>query len=140
MSEGTPLDFEILAQPYSPEKDEFISVLYPVWTSADLADSAHRVNVKDKFLGKPVFDSTLNEVVYASGAAAADSWIRGIGDVAETVANLGTAAHAINTVGKYIGKIVYDTAGGLAYAADGPDPTDTWTLLDGVGATQTTPS
>jgi len=140
MATGTRLDFTLLAQPYTPDKDEFISVLYPVWTSAELASATHRVNVKDKFLGRPVWDSTLGEPVFASGPDAADPWIRAGGDVAATVAELGDIADTINTVGKFLGKQVYDTAGGLLYAADGPLAADTWTLIDGVGLTQTTPA
>ena len=74
MAEGTRLDFTILAQPYSPDKDEYIAVLHPVWTTANLADATHRVNTKDKFVGRMVWDSTLGEAVFASGAAAADPW------------------------------------------------------------------
>lgn len=88
MADGTRLDFRILAQPYTPTKKEFIDVFFPTVTTAQLADATHRINVKDKFLGRQVYESTLK----------------------------------------------------LAYVADGPDPTDDWTLNDGLGATQVTPS
>jgi len=137
---GTRLNYKVIAAPYSGEASELISVLSPVWTSADLADAAHRVNVLDKFVGKCVFDSTLGEPVWASGADASDAWVRAGGDVAATAAEIGAIGDAINTVGKYVGKLVYDTATGLLYAADGPAAGDDWTLIDGVGSTQTTPS
>ncbi len=72
------LDYAKLQQPYSSgSTDEFIDVLHPVRTSAQLADSAHDINVRDKFKGRGVFDSTLGQMVYASGTAAADAWLVG---------------------------------------------------------------
>ena len=137
---GSRLDYKILAQPFTPDKSEYIAVLHPSWTTANLADATHRVNVQDKFLGRPAWNSTIGEPVYASGPDPSDAWVSGFGTVAETVANLSDKADTINTVGKYVGKLVYDTAGGLLYAADGVTDVSTWTLIDGVGSTQTTPS
>ena len=57
-----------------------------------------------------------------------------------TATQLADAADTINTADKFQGKQVYETTNGFGYFADGPDPTDTWTLNDGLGATQVTPS
>ena len=88
MVDGTRLDFRALAQHLTPTKQEYIDVLFPVVTTAQLADEDHRVNVKDKFLGRQVYELTLK----------------------------------------------------LNYTADGSGPTDKWTLNDGLGLTQVTPS
>ncbi len=77
MTVGTRLNYSIFSQPYSADKDDLIALLHPVWTSAEIADVAHRVNVLDKFIGKPVYDSTLGEKVYATGADPTDPWVRG---------------------------------------------------------------
>jgi hypothetical protein len=57
-----------------------------------------------------------------------------------TTAELAAAANSINTIDKVLGKRCYEATLKLDYVADGPDPTDTWTLNDGVGSTQVTPS
>lgn len=85
---ATRLDYSLFSQPYSPTKADITSLLFPVWTVANLGDIDHDVNVTDKFAGRQV----------------------------------------------------YDVATGLLYIADGPAANDTWTLIDGVGSTQTTPS
>ena len=57
-----------------------------------------------------------------------------------TTAQLADIANSINTVDKVLGKHVYEETLGFGYIADGPLPADTWTLNDGLGATQVTPS
>ena len=48
-----------------------------------------------------------------------------------TAANLGAAANAVNTTGKYIGKMVVDYASGLIYTAVGAAAGDDWLASDG---------
>lgn len=55
-----------------------------------------------------------------------------------TTAELADAADEVNTLDKYAGKSVWDSTLGLPVWADGPDPTDTWSLATGV--VSTTPS
>lgn len=140
MASGSRLDYRILAQPYTVDDQEFIAVLHPVWTSAQIADVAHRVNIKDKFRGKSVWDSTLGEILFASGPLAADSWDRPGGTGTASTAELADVADPINTVGKYIGKLVYETTLDLLYASNGTAAASTWTLIDGLGLTTVTPS
>ena len=86
MVDGTRLDYTIVSQPYTSDKDELIAVLHPVWTTAQLADIAHRVNIKDKFAGRCVWDSTKGQPVWADGGAAGDTWSLSTGVVASTPA------------------------------------------------------
>jgi len=57
-----------------------------------------------------------------------------------TTAELADATARINTLDKFLGRRVYESTLKLMYVADGPDATDDWTLIDGLGATQVTPS
>jgi len=59
---------------------------------------------------------------------------------ARTAAEIADVADKINTFNKFQGRQVYDVTNGLGYFADGPAPDDTWTLNDGIGSTQVTPS
>lgn len=135
------LDFQTFSHPYTVNQSEVTDLLFPARTTAQLADADDAINVRpDKFAGKAVWDTTLGEMVYASGAAPADGWVRAGGDVAATAADIADKTATINTVGKYIGKTVYDVTNGLLYAADDVADVDTWTLIDGVGSTQVTPA
>jgi len=49
-------------------------------------------------------------------------------------------ADEINTVDKFEGRQVYNSTNQWIYIADGSLPADTWTLNDGLGATQVTPT
>lgn len=51
--------------------------------------------------------------------------------VADTAANLADIANAINTTGKYIGKMVVDLSTGLIFTASGAAAGDTWYASDG---------
>ena len=73
----TGLDLSRIAAPTTVDKNEFIRVVYPVKTTAELASATDRINLVDKFLGKPVFNSTIGLVVYAGGALVADAWVAG---------------------------------------------------------------
>lgn len=57
-----------------------------------------------------------------------------------TTAQLADEFNSINQVDKVLGKHCYEETLSFDYIADGPDPTDTWTLNDGLGGTQVTPS
>ena len=59
---------------------------------------------------------------------------------ARTTAQLADVANSINTENKYVGKRCYESTLQLDYIADGPLAADTWTLNDGLGATQVTPA
>jgi hypothetical protein len=57
--------------------------------------------------------------------------------VADTVANLEDIANAINTTGKYIGKMVVVLSSGLIFTASGAAAADVWRASD--GTTDATP-
>ncbi len=146
MVEGTRLDYSIIAQPYSPDKDEYIAVLHPAWTTANFADEDHRVNTQDKFLGRIAWDTTLDEPRFASGPAAADAWelmaqmLARVTSAAflfptATTAELVDEADAINTTNKRAGKVVWDSTLGQPVWADGAGVNDTWSLATGVVST-----
>jgi hypothetical protein len=52
-----------------------------------------------------------------------------------TTAVLVVKEDRINTVDKVAGRMVFDSTKGQPVWADGPDPTDTWSLSTGVVAT-----
>ena len=52
--------------------------------------------------------------------------------VTSTTTALEAVANAINTTGKYTGKMVWNTTTGLPLWADGPAAADTWSLATGV--------
>ena len=54
--------------------------------------------------------------------------------VADSAANLGAIANAINTAGKYAGKMVVDIATGIIYTAVGSAAGDAWMPSDASGA------
>lgn len=51
--------------------------------------------------------------------------------VADTAANLALIGNAINTTGKYIGKMVVDLSTGLIFTATGAAAADVWRASDG---------
>ena len=59
---------------------------------------------------------------------------------ARTTTQLADATDSVNTADKYVGKRCYNSTLQIDYIADGPGATDTWTLNDGLGLTQVTPS
>ena len=59
---------------------------------------------------------------------------------ARTTAQLAAVGNSINTENKYLGKRCYESTLQLDYIADGSAAADTWTLSDGLGATQVTPA
>ncbi len=59
---------------------------------------------------------------------------------ARTTTQLADVANTINTENKFLGKRCYEATLQLDYIADGPAAADTWTLNDGAGGTQVTPS
>lgn len=142
MATGSRLDFRLIAQHLTPEPDEYIDVLFPTATTVQLADADDRINTKDKFIGRLAWDLTLGEPVFATGAAAADSWLPVsvlTVPIASTTAELVDEADAINTAYKYPGKMVWDATKGQPVWADGPGVNDTWSLATGVVATTPAP-
>lgn len=112
MVDGTRLNYQILAAPYTVDKDDFIEVLLPVYTTAQLADVAHRVNTVDKFVGKRVFNSTLGQPVYASAATPAAAWsVVALGNDLEIPASAGITGFA-ETYGASVVK-----AGGIIHTS-----------------------
>jgi hypothetical protein len=59
---------------------------------------------------------------------------------ARTTTQLADVANSVNTENKYLGKRCYDLTLSRDFVADGSAAADTWTLNDGVGSTQVTPS
>lgn len=56
--------------------------LNPVRTTAQLAAQADEINVKDKFAGRMVWDSTLGQPVWADGPDDDDTWSLATGVIA----------------------------------------------------------
>jgi len=141
----SPLDFRTIAQPITVDKDQYVAVLFPVKTTAELADVTDRINTVDKFEGKMAYDSSSKEPVFAFGAAAADAWIS-LGSMLQRIANgealqpdrttaqLAAIGDAINTANKRAGKMVFDTTLGQPVWADGATAGSTWSLSTGVVA------
>jgi len=71
------MNYRIVSQPYIGTEADLQDVLFPARTSAELADSGDRINTEDKFRGKVAFDTTLNQPVFASAAAAGAVWVVG---------------------------------------------------------------
>lgn len=59
---------------------------------------------------------------------------------ARATAELADVADSVNTANKFLGKRCYESTIQIDYIADGPAAADTWTLNDGIGSTQVTPS
>ena len=68
------LDWERFAQPYIGTVDDLRELLFPSRTTAQLADVDDSINTANKFLGKRVYESTLQFDYIADGPAAADTW------------------------------------------------------------------
>ena len=84
---------------------------------------SRKINMKR--FGQPYTDeATMAEFVFPS----------------RTTAQLADVADSINTADKFLGKRCYESTLQLDYIADGPAAADTWTLNDGAGLTQVTPS
>ena len=61
----------------------------------------------------------------------------GVQPIGYTAATIGDAANEVNTVGKRVGKPIYDTTNNLPLWAAGTGATDTWN--DATGAVSITP-
>ncbi len=68
------MNWRIISQPYIGSEADMQDTVFPARTTTELANSTDRINTEDKYLGKMVFDSTLGQPVFASGAAAAATW------------------------------------------------------------------
>lgn len=73
-----------LAQPYTSKEAEFFDSVFPVRTTAQLADAADPINTTDKRIGKMVWDSTLGQPVWADTAAPTGTWSLSTGVVSTT--------------------------------------------------------
>ncbi len=60
-------------------EEELNNFLNPVATSADLGDADADINTVDKYVGKPAYDTTLGEPVWASGGDPSDPWEQATG-------------------------------------------------------------
>jgi hypothetical protein len=49
----------------------------------------------------------------------------------DTAANIASATATVNVVGKFSGKMVWDTTNNRMLRASGKNPTDAWWILDG---------
>jgi hypothetical protein len=76
---------------------------------------------------------TVNGLTLSGTVTAAGSITLGgnLALVADTAANLALIGNAINTTGKYIGKMVVDLATGLIFTATGVAAADVWRASDG---------
>jgi len=124
------LTYAKLQQPYSSgPTTEFVDVMWPARTTAQLADAADDINLVDKFQGKCVYDTTQGEPVFAFGAAASDPWYTAVelsNPFSATTAALEAVGNDINTVHKHAGKIIYNSTSGILVYADGAAAADDW--------------
>lgn len=76
-----PINEEQFVQSYVGDVEEMYTFLRTLLrdtaTTAQLADPANAINTRRKYVGKPVFDTTLGQTVYATGATAAAVWAVG---------------------------------------------------------------
>lgn len=78
------LDSKKFAQPVTADPDELIDLLFPVRTTAQLADIADPINTRDKRVGKMVWNSTTGVPVWADAATAGGTWSGSDGTVDHT--------------------------------------------------------
>lgn len=81
----------------------------------------------------PPNDGSANEVLTTDGSGVT-TWTNknaNLALVAGTAANLALIANAINTTGKYTGKMVVDLATGLIFTATGATAGSVWRASDG---------
>lgn len=79
-----PIDLKQFTQPYVGSQAEMQDFLNPVRTTAQLVDEDDEINVRDKFAGRMVWDSTLGQPVWADDAGINDTWSLATGVVAHT--------------------------------------------------------
>ncbi len=134
-----PINLKQLSQPYLASEEEMQDLLTPVRTTAQLASATNLINLFDKYAGKMAYDSTIEQAVYAVSGVASSAWLpsRGATQVA-TTAELVDEADPVNTVDKFIGKMVWDSTKGQPVWADGAGVNATWSLSTGVVATTPT--
>ena len=60
-------------------EEELNAFLNPTATSAELADPTSDINTVDKYAGKPAYDTTLGEPVWADGPLPSDGWSQASG-------------------------------------------------------------
>jgi hypothetical protein len=77
-------DFERLAQPYFGSAAELADFLFPVRTTAELANAADAINTQNKKIGRMVWNSTLGQPVWADGVGPTNTWSLSTGVVAHT--------------------------------------------------------
>lgn len=75
-----------LSQPFKGSVADFLDVLNPVRTTAQLVAIADEINTVDKYTGRRVWDSTLGQPVWADGPLAGDTWSLSTGVVSTTPA------------------------------------------------------
>lgn len=81
----------------------------------------------------PPNDGTANQVLATDGNGVT-TWVNSnasLALVADTAANLALIGNAINTTGKYTGKMVVDLATGLIFTATGSAASAVWRASDG---------
>ncbi len=89
------MNYRVLSQPYIGNEADMQDVLFPSRTTAQLASASNRINTEDKYVGKMVFDSTLGQPVYASGAGASAGWsVIALGQDLAVVASAGITGFA----------------------------------------------
>ena len=110
-----------------------------VATTAELADVDNAINTTGKYTGKTVYDTTAQMPKHASGASAAAAWKGAWGDTTAGTADLSDIDDAINTAGKYAGKVVV-TFSDDVYVAKGPAAADPWLFVDTTVGSKITPA
>lgn len=78
------VEYDILAQPYSPSGEELADFLFPVRTTAQLADIADPINTENKRVGRMVWNSTTGVPVWADAATPGGTWSDSAGNVDHT--------------------------------------------------------
>lgn len=108
---------------------EFVNALLTIG-SADMADTDVTAADDDLIIGDGGAGGTAKRISVANLAGAVARTLE-CGIEAETATNIGSAAHAINATGKYVGKTVFDSTNGELLRASGTGATDAWTNCSG---------
>ena len=74
MADGTRLNGQVIAAPYTVDKQDFFDVLFPRRTTTQIQDATDRINTEDKFAGRVVFNTTTGLPAFASGATPTSVW------------------------------------------------------------------
>lgn len=98
------------------------------------SDGDYTVSVK--FLGREILSKSLrlqgDNGVILNAEPSHNELVNALFPVTSTTTALEDVDAAVNTAGKYAGKVLFNTTTGVLLVADGPDADDTWSTAAGV--------